>query len=271
MYTWGLCQFFNIYFFLYSFAELGALLLSQPHTQTHITCMLLGWKYKTEIVCQFNTTAWTNIFVRFFRLADWKWISFIFHTFVSAIGRIDRLEFLRFCVFFFIYFCFGVFMWNNNGENIMVNGKSWTNASWHKSVKFTMCKLLIELKVQEKKEHNKNKPSHAQCHSMNADHHFIWITQYLASFRFFSPFFLRFFCSVPLHYLVVHDFLLLCDTVKVLLWFDTTNSQQNFHSSTSHFAFAYNNNACHTPSEYLPHHFLFILLALCLFWFLLHF
>lgn len=129
----GLCQFFNIFLFFGILLPNSVLSFYHNHTHTYITCIFLGWKYKTEIVSQFNTTAWTNIFVRFFlslcfffrfllsRLADWKWISFIFHTFVSAIGRIDRLEFLKFCVVFF-NLCFGVFMWNNNGENIMVNG-----------------------------------------------------------------------------------------------------------------------------------------------------
>lgn len=47
----------------------------------------------------------------------------------------------------------------------------------------------------KKKEHNKNKPSYAQCYSMNADHHFIGITVFgivQIFFFFFSYSFLLF-------------------------------------------------------------------------------
>lgn len=106
------------------------------------------------------------------------------------------------------------------------------------TVKFTMCKLLIELKV--KKKYHKNKPCHAQCYSMNADQHFMWITEFFLIQHLVFGIDQIFLFSSFLLFIWWFMILLLCDTVKVLLWFDMSLAiQRNFHSSTSHFAFAY--------------------------------
>lgn len=142
-----------------------------------------------------------------------------------------------------------------------------------KSVKITMCKLLIELKVRKRP----TKPNHGMSNVIpwtpinilfdSQNIFFFCLTfWYLTSFRYLFCSFLLFGSFSIIWWFMI---LLLCDTVKVLHWFDTNLAIQRVRIHIM----------CANPYSIrilnIYHTFLFFIhslfFALCLFWFLLHF